>query len=107
MTILHMPMKIHLFETWHIHRFLESFSLLEYVQNLYCDRPYPEFSWLPDIELMTAREQEGGKDGFFIAAKGGHNAESHNHNDVGGYIVYNDASPVLIDAGSGTYTKSI
>ena len=42
--------------------------------------------------------------GFYLAAKGGHNAESHNHNDVGNFIVYADGRPVLIDAGVGTYT---
>jgi hypothetical protein len=41
---------------------------------------------------------------LFFAAKGGHNAESHNHNDVGSFIVYYDGQPALIDAGVGTYT---
>ncbi|MDD4823520.1 MAG: heparinase II/III family protein, partial [Bacteroidales bacterium] len=38
-------------------------------------------------------------------AKGGHNAESHNHNDVGSYVVYYNAQPLLIDVGVGTYTS--
>lgn len=42
---------------------------------------------------------------WFCALKGGHNAESHNHNDVGNFMVYCDAKPVLLDAGCGTYTK--
>jgi hypothetical protein len=54
---------------------------------------------------MTVRDEGGVKEGFFLAAKGGHNAESHNHNDVGSFLVYDDAQPVLIDIGSGTYTK--
>lgn len=61
--------------------------------------------WLPDIELMTAREKAGTTDGFFLAAKGGHNAENHNHNDVGSFIVYSDGLPVLIDLGPATYTR--
>lgn len=40
-----------------------------------------------------------------FAAKGGHNKESHNHNDVGSCILYYDARPILIDAGVGTYTR--
>lgn len=40
-----------------------------------------------------------------LGAKGGHNAESHNHNDVGTCVLYLDETPILIDAGVGTYTK--
>ena len=36
---------------------------------------------------------------------GGHDNESHNHNDVGSFIVYHDAHPVIIDIGVGTYTS--
>lgn len=42
---------------------------------------------------------------WFVGSKGGHNNESHNHNDVGTCVVYYDGQPVLIDAGVGTYTK--
>ena len=61
--------------------------------------------WLPDTQVCVARDEEGSSDGFFVAAKGGHNAESHNHNDVGSVIVYRDGRPILIDVGVGTYTK--
>lgn len=44
-------------------------------------------------------------DNWFYAAKGGHNSESHNHNDIGSFIGYYNNSPVLIDPGCGTYTK--
>jgi hypothetical protein len=42
---------------------------------------------------------------YFLAALGGHNAESHNHNDVGSCSLYFDNIPVLIDAGVGTYVR--
>jgi hypothetical protein len=61
--------------------------------------------WLDGIQVMTARCKEGTADGFFIAAKGGHNAESHNHNDVGNFIVYRDGRPILIDLGVETYSR--
>ncbi|MFZ4725584.1 MAG: heparinase II/III domain-containing protein, partial [Paludibacter sp.] len=38
------------------------------------------------------------------AAKGGNNDESHNHNDIGNFVVYFNGMPVLIDIGRGTYT---
>jgi len=66
--------------------------------------PYLRDVWLPDLQVMAAREQAGSPGGLYVAAKGGHNAESHNHNDVGQFIVYWDGRPAIIDAGVGTYT---
>ncbi len=60
--------------------------------------------WLPDIKVMTARDNAGSDSGFCIAANAGNNGESHNHNDVGSYMIYYNNEPVLIDVGSGTYT---
>jgi len=57
-------------------------------------------TWLPNVQMMTTRLQNG----LFVAAHGGNNGESHNHNDVGDFIVYADNDPVIIDVGSGTYT---
>lgn len=62
-------------------------------------------SWLPRIQVMTARSVPNSTEGLFIAAKGGHNAESHNHNDVGNFIVYADGLPLIVDPGVGTYRK--
>ena len=42
---------------------------------------------------------------LFFAAKGGHNNESHNHNDVGTFSLYYNNTPFIIDAGVGTYTR--
>ena len=67
--------------------------------------PLPADVWFPDLQVMIARDKEGSADGWFVAAKGGHNDESHNHNDIGNYIVYYDGLPVLIDVGRGTYTR--
>ena len=66
--------------------------------------PLPKDVWLPGIQVMIARDKEGSTDGLFVAAKGGHNDESHNHNDVGNYIVYYNGQPLVIDVGRGTYT---
>ncbi len=61
--------------------------------------------FLPDLQVCGARDTEGSSDGFFFAAKGGHNAESHNHNDVGNFILYYNGQPAIIDVGVGTYTR--
>ncbi|WP_188932177.1 heparinase II/III domain-containing protein [Puia dinghuensis] len=57
-------------------------------------------AWLPDVQLMVSRLAHG----LFVAAHAGNNGKSHNHNDVGDFIVYVDGQPVIVDVGSGTYT---
>ncbi len=49
--------------------------------------------------------KRGSARGLTVAAKGGHNDESHNHNDVGEFVVYCDGKPLLIDAGVETYSR--
>ena len=55
--------------------------------------------WLPDLQIMTAR-----RGNLYVAMKGGHNGESHNHNDVGSFIVYRNNGPLFIDPAVGEYT---
>ena len=57
-------------------------------------------AWYSDVQLMASRSDNG----LFLASHGGTNGESHNHNDVGDFMVYADGYPVIIDVGSGTYT---
>lgn len=68
--------------------------------------------WLPDLQVRLLEghdlsEQNDWK--LVVAMKGGHNAESHNHNDVGSFLVataYNDAplNMQIVDAGNMVYT---
>ncbi|MFC1762584.1 heparinase II/III family protein [Planctomycetota bacterium] len=67
--------------------------------------PLPKEVHFPQTEVVALREAEGSKTGFYLAAKGGYNDESHNHNDVGSCLVYYDAEPILIDVGVATYTR--
>ena len=53
------------------------------------------------LEIFLAREDNG----LFLAYKGGHNGESHNHNDIGNVVVFQGDKPVLIDGGVEQYTK--
>ena len=66
--------------------------------------PLVREAWLDGIQVATARRRAGSTEGFYFAALGGHNAESHNHNDVGNFVVYLDGNPVLIDVGVENYT---
>jgi hypothetical protein len=67
----------------------------------------PRLSWFRDIQVVTARDREDCEEGFFFSAKGGNNQESHNHNDIGNFILYYNSLPVIVDAGSRTYTRSV
>ena len=66
--------------------------------------PLVREAWLDGIQVATARRRAGTTEGFYFAALGGHNAESHNHNDVGNFVVYLNGNPVLIDVGVENYT---
>lgn len=61
----------------------------------------PPCTWYPETEFCYLTNKEG----WFLAAKGGFNNESHNHNDVGSFSLYVNTTPILIDAGVGTYTR--
>ncbi|MGW9112629.1 heparinase II/III domain-containing protein [Microbacterium sp. NPDC055683] len=65
--------------------------------------PLPERIWLPSTQMLVVRESGGDAAGLAVVAKGGHNGENHNHNDVGEVIVASDGVPVLVDAGRPTY----
>lgn len=85
-------------------RVLPTLFHLDELLNAEPREPLARDFWLPELQVMGARSFEGSKDGLYVAAKGGHNAESHNHNDVGNFIVYADGYPAIIDIGVETYT---
>ncbi|MBB5284071.1 hypothetical protein HNQ92_002214 [Rhabdobacter roseus] len=62
-------------------------------------------NWLPDLQVLSLRQRAGDAKSLFVGAKGGHNGESHNHNDVGNFVLYLDGQPFLIDLGPSTYRK--
>jgi hypothetical protein len=70
-------------------------------------RPMVQDMWLahPTIQMMAARDHKGSAEGLFVAAWGGHNAQSHNHNDVGNFVIFADGKPMLIDIGRPTYRR--
>lgn len=56
--------------------------------------------WLPDLQLRVYEEN-----GLILCAKGGHNGESHNHNDVGSFMLYAHGEPEIMDVGNMVYTS--
>ncbi|KQY24154.1 hypothetical protein ASD16_00885 [Cellulomonas sp. Root485] len=66
--------------------------------------PLPAHVWFPSTEVGLLRETAGSSQGLAVALKGGHNGESHNHNDLGSVVVAVDGVPVVVDPGRPTYT---
>ncbi|RIJ48723.1 hypothetical protein D1614_09335 [Maribellus luteus] len=77
---------------------------LKEIANAKAEEPLISDFWLPDLQVAGARDKAGSSEGFFFAAKGGHNAESHNHNDLGTCVLYYNGKPCLVDIGRETYT---
>lgn len=42
---------------------------------------------------------------YIFIAKGGNNAEMHNHNDIGSFSIFKNGVQYIVDPGSGEYTK--
>ncbi|MCX5440953.1 heparinase II/III family protein [Streptomyces sp. NBC_00063] len=62
--------------------------------------PEPGTTYLPDLAWLVDRGQ-----GVAFAAKGGHNAEPHNHNDLGQFVLAARGEVLLADLGAGEYRK--
>ncbi len=80
-------------------RIFNILSIVQLANNNFTYTPSSD-AWFSDIEVMTTRSSNG----IYLATHGGHNAESHNHNDVGDFIIYLDGKPMIVDAGRGNYT---
>lgn len=69
------------------------------------DGPSPLRTWFKDGGVLICRPPAGSAVPFAASLKGGNNAEHHNHNDVGSFIlVLGDRMPVC-DPGSEVYTS--
>ena len=54
-----------------------------------------------DVYIFRSKKQNG----LSVALKGGNNAEQHNHNDLGSYVVALEGHATLPDPGGEVYTK--
>jgi len=79
--------------------------------NSVSDRPKPQQgaladrTWFDEGGVLIGRPTSRKECRLAAAMKGGNNAEQHNHNDVGSYLVVVDGRAVLIDPGSEVYTR--
>ncbi|MFB9276479.1 hypothetical protein [Cohnella cellulosilytica] len=66
----------------------------------------PASRYFPDAQWLLSRcVSEAGRC-FGFAAKGGHNDEPHNHNDIGQFMWMVDGTAFAADLGSGEYTSA-
>jgi hypothetical protein len=82
-------------------RVLESLTFNQELKSYNAAHIAPDVTVYPETQFYYFKNNND----FFLAAKGGYNAESHNHNDAGTFSLWIDKTPVLIDAGVGTYTR--
>lgn len=61
--------------------------------------------WFSGMQWMLARFDPADRHALVLAAKGGHNGEMHNQNDVGTFIVHWQGESLIADMGAGRYTK--
>ena len=64
----------------------------------------PLRTWFKDGGVLICRPASGNNWPFAAVLKGGHNAEHHNHNDVGSFSVVQDHRMMLCDPGAEVYT---
>lgn len=94
------------FETDHCYRFMgnlqDDFWVREYLEAADgAEEKAPEwFTLLPDAQWAVWKTEETG-----IAVKGGNNGESHNHNDIGSFLMTGNGEVFLADLGCGEYTR--
>ena len=79
-------------------------NAIEYKEVKAKNAPYPLSHSFEGTQVCFARENPQNT-GLYFAAKGGNNNESHNHNDIGNFIVYADGEPFIIDVGVETYRR--
>lgn len=68
------------------------------------DLASPLRTWFPDGGVSICRPAPGAKTEFAAVLKGGHNAELHNHNDVGSFSVVLGNRMLICDPGGEVYT---
>ncbi|MGA3169599.1 MAG: heparinase II/III family protein [Chthoniobacteraceae bacterium] len=65
----------------------------------------PADFFFKDLAVIVSSGRDSAGHLWEFAAKGGNNAEQHNHNDCGSYLLNIDGWPVAVEIGAPEYTK--
>jgi hypothetical protein len=79
-------------------------------QSVSDGQPWPADAYaMPEAQWYVCRTEadtaSGSNRACAWAAKGGHNGEPHNHNDIGHFMLCAGDTSLLVDLGSGLYTR--
>lgn len=92
------------FDADHCHRWAHLSRTLTWTDPAVLGAPTTDgVAWLPDAAWLVDRRTVDGVRITF-AAKGGHNDEPHNHNDLGHFTLSADGEELLADLGAGSYS---
>ncbi|MCK5801653.1 MAG: heparinase II/III family protein [Lentisphaeria bacterium] len=69
------------------------------------DVSLPIRDWFAEAQILLSRSVPGVEVPFGVAIKGGHNAEHHNHNDVGSFTIMLGGEAFVLDPGGEVYTR--
>jgi hypothetical protein len=92
------PLAVPSFHDDHCHRWGHLSRTLAWYRPAASSPAVAASSYLPDLGWVVHRGR------FAFAAKGGHNDEPHNHNDLGHFVLHTRGESVLDDLGAGEYT---
>lgn len=93
------------FHSDHCYRWPHATRNLFWTDPSFLGKPTPEGRrYFENLEWLIDRRRIGDIYVGF-AAKGGHNDEPHNHNDLGHFILYAGGESLLCDLGAGVYTR--
>lgn len=65
-----------------------------------------EDTYFRDMEILVARGRDEKGALWEFAAKGGNNAEQHNHNDCGSYLLNVNSEPMIVELGAPEMTRA-
>jgi len=93
------------FNSDHCYRWGQIVRNLVWNCSEYMDKRLKDDSCFMEVAqwLVSRKAYDDGTISF--AAKGGHNDEPHNHNDIGSFILYVDGETLLADIGHGEYNS--
>ncbi|MFC3798450.1 hypothetical protein [Cohnella sp. GCM10012308] len=87
------------------YRFPQMVRNLIWTDPTHLNRPITTGTYLfSDADWVVDKRMLGGTL-FAFAAKGGHNDEPHNHNDLGHFLLHAGGETLLVDLGQGAYTR--
>lgn len=99
-SVMPLPAQVMRYEGVNVHwmNYLRSFCYQEY--ECFAKELSPQ-----DIDLPDAGQVILNRKNYSFVIKAGNNAEHHNHNDVGSFILATDKGQVFCDLGAGRYTR--